>query len=367
MNALKGRAAALTRLNRVDLMARIDASGMRHLLQTFSSQMEEATRLALQLPLPRIARPRQALVAGMGGSAIGGDLARVWELALGGIPIQVNRGYQVPHSVGRGDLLIASSYSGNTEETLASYTAARRQGLSIIAITTGGKLERLARRDQIPCLILPGGLPPRAALGFSGLPILVLLWRLRAGPSPLAQIREATRLAAKLASRYAPEIPWRRNPAKQLAACLIFRFPFIYGSQDRFDIVALRFKCQLAENSKMLSSFASLPEMNHNEIEGWEVPDVMTRDQRIAVILHDRGDHPRIRRRMKISGRLIYPQCTAVLNYKSTGSGLLARLMSLIVLGDYASYYAAVARNVDPTPVASITRIKTALGAAAGP
>ncbi len=318
-------------------------------------------RLARALPLRRARPPVGVAIAGLGGSAAGADLARAWSLDAGGAPVRVIRDYRLPRDLGRHDLLIASSYSGDTEETLAIWREAARRGMPRIAIGSGGALARAARREGMPWLGVPSGLPPRMALGYLGGPLPVLLWRVGAAPSPLAALRETVTACEANARRYAPGIPAGRNPAKRLALAVAFRSPALYGSQDRTDAAAVRFRCQLGENAKMLASVASLPELDHNEVVGWEGLSAVPAGRRAVVTFEDPRDHARIRLRWDITVRLIRPRTGALIRLRAHGASFLARLYSLVALGDHAAYYAALARGTDPHPIPSIMRLKAAL------
>ncbi|MBR9974904.1 MAG: bifunctional phosphoglucose/phosphomannose isomerase [Bacteroidetes bacterium] len=300
------------------------------------------------------------LVCGMGGSAIGGDVLRVFAETQGRIPIAVNRGYTLPGYVGPKTLVVVMSYSGNTEESLASYDEARKRRAQIVVVTSGGTLLDRAEADRVPAAIIPGGLAPRCALGYLFLPLLMIAARLdiidierSALDAALATLEAATR---EYADHDDP-----RNTAIDIAERLRGKLPVLYGAQAGLDAVLMRWRCQIEENAKMLSYSNVLPEMNHNEIVGWEQnPDLL---RRIAVVvLHDLGDHPQIRKRISVTLDIIRPLAADIIEIYANEEHPLARVLGLICLGDWVSFYLAMTSAVDPFPIVNIDRLKKELG-----
>ncbi|MDD4051965.1 MAG: bifunctional phosphoglucose/phosphomannose isomerase [candidate division Zixibacteria bacterium] len=297
------------------------------------------------------------ILCGMGGSAIGGDLARSLLADILPIPMAVCRDYRLPSYAGPDTLVIVSSYSGNTEETLTTFDQARAKGCRLYAMTTGGALREIVEREHIPWTLLPGGLQPRAALGYSFVPLMLFLNRIGLstfGPSSFTALADFLEVRAK---GYALSIPSQTNPAKQLALRLYGRIPIIYSGPSVTDAVAVRFKGQINENAKMPAYTGQFPECNHNELVGWKIIGAFREFLRV-LMLRDGEDHERVAARMDIVGGLIEKQGVEVIDIRSEGADRLQRAFSLIHLGDFVSFYLAVLNSVDPTPVEAIESLK---------
>ena len=337
-----------------------DKDNMLKLLLEFPEQCINAGDIAQKFDVPDEYRnTTNIVIAGMGGSAIGGDLAKVIFNAQSPIPIIVNRNYTIPEFINDKTLFIGVSYSGNTEETLSAFKAAREKSAKLLAITSDGKLKELAIEVGAPYLIIPGGQPPRASLAYLFIPLLSIISRLGFAPdfNLTSALLESAEILRKMANDFAPE---KSSLPKELAYKLHNHIPIIYASQD-LDAVATRWKGQFCENSKMLAYHNVFPEMNHNEIEGWLHPAELTRQCQV-VILRDESDHQRIQKRMDITRALIKEHVAQITCVKSHGKSLLARLLSLIYIGDFASFYLAILNKINPTPVGRIGRLKDSLG-----
>ena len=341
----------------------VDKSGMLGLLVEFPKQCAKAADLGELFSIKKdyIAGCSRVLFTGLGGSAIGADLIRSYLANEAKLPIFVNRNYTLPNFVGPDTLVIASSYSGNTEETISAYEDAKKRGARLIAITSGGTLADMARADAIPLLTIPGGLPPRAALGYSFFPSLVLLSKLGVTSDKGREIDGAIRLMDRLREKkIGPKVGAKDNPAKGLAQRMYGKFPVIYGGQDHIDSVVVRWRSQIAENSKTLASSHIFPEMNHNEIVGWQNPKKIFKDL-IVLCLRDSLDHPRTKKRMDITRRIIAEEGVEYVEVESMGQTLLEKIFSLIYIGDFVSFYLAALNGVDPTPVERVTYLKKEL------
>ncbi len=342
-------------------LQRYDPASMKKLLTDFPKQVEDAVRIGHEaaLHLPAVPTTRNIVVTGLGGSAIGGDLLRSYLSAELPVPFVVNRHYFLPEFVGPESLVIVSSYSGNTEETLAAHEDAVRRRARVICMSSDGKTARLAARYHQTLVTLPKGYPPRAALGYSFFAPLVILARLKLIRSRERDILETLDLLSRKSRLLAS--PDRTNPALRLAMKLNGKLPVIYSSADRFDVVNLRWRGQIAENAKTLAFGHVLPEMNHNELVGWKVlTSVMKRI--VVIMLRDAGDHPRVKLRMSLTENILRSYADDVIEIASEGKSLLARMFSLIYLGDWTSYYLAVLNRVNPTPVEVIDFLKKKLG-----
>ncbi len=348
-----------------------DRSNMRAVLRTFPDQVRHAMQLAAQAPpLEGIEVRSEIVVAGLGGSAIGADLVRSYCASTRGadrVRVHVWRGYGVPPFLDRSSVVIASSYSGDTEETLSAYTEARKHTSHLLCITTGGRLAALAKRHRVPCITIPGGFQPRAAVGYSFFP---LLQTVLSHPAVEDSARRATEKAMAEVMAVLEQLseecaePTADNPAYVLARSLRGRLPVIYAAYERTDAVAMRWRGQIQENAKQLAFSHVLPEMNHNEINGWQYPPAIVR-QAAIILLRDRDDHPRVALRFQaLEDILRGAGVRAIYSVEGRGTTLLARMMSLLYIGDWTSYYLALLNGVDPTPVPVIAQLKHILATA---
>jgi glucose/mannose-6-phosphate isomerase len=345
----------------LDDIKQIDHSDMYSLLAGFPTQVREALSIAnasaIRLPVWTI---RNIVVCGLGGSAIGGDLLRSYLAGELQVPLLVNRHYTLPKFVGPQSLVIVSSYSGNTEETTAAHREAIKRKARIFCISSGGLTAALARKRKTPLITIPGGLPPRTALGYSFFPLLVTLSRLGFIRNKKRDIAETLSLLDAKAALYGnPESP--TNTAYRLALLLQNRLGVVYTSTDRFDAVGVRWRGQIAENGKALSFGHVLPEMNHNELVGWRVLEPQMREMQVF-FLRDKEDYLRVKIRMDITKEIISRYTPHITEVWSEGNSPLARIFSLITLGDWMSFYLAMLHRVDPTPVEVIDHLKTELG-----
>ena len=338
-----------------------DNDNMLKLLLEFPEQCLTAGGIAEKFDVPvEYRNTTNIVIAGMGGSAIGGDLARVIFSAQSPVPIIVNRNYTIPKFIDDKTLFIGASYSGDTEETLSAFKAAHEKGAKLLAITSNGELERLAIKVRAPHLIIPVGLPPRASLGYFFIPLLSIISRLGFAPNfdLNADLAESIKLLSEMANEFSPEKEC--SLPKKLANKLHNHIPIIYASQD-LDAVAIRWKGQLCENSKTLAYHSVFPEMNHNEIEGWLHPEELTRRCQV-VMLRAEFDHKRTQKRMDITECLIKKHTAGITRVEPRGKSLLARLLSLIYIGDFTSFYLAILNKINPTPVDRIGKLKNSLG-----
>ncbi len=297
---------------------------------------------------------KNIVFSGMGGSAIAADLLKDYLNNEIKIPIFVNRDYFLPNFVSSESLLFINSYSGNTEETLAVYEQAKRKKAHLIVISSGGELIKKAERDKISFITIPSGIPPRTALAYSFFIPLILLFQSGLISEKKEDIKETILILEKLKKEITGE---KENEAKKVSFSFLNKFPVIYTSNS-FAAVAIRLKQQLAENSKTLSSANFLPEMNHNEIVGWQFPYLL-KDFSV-LFLRDKEENARIEKRFRISQEIIKEK-TEILEIWSKGESLLARTFSLIYIGDFISYYLALLNKVDPTPVEKIDYLKKQL------
>ncbi|MFA5785791.1 MAG: bifunctional phosphoglucose/phosphomannose isomerase [Actinomycetota bacterium] len=300
------------------------------------------------------------VVCGMGGSGISGDILAAVASPRLSVPVMVVKGYRLPEFVGRHSLVLAMSYSGNTEETLESVGEALARGARAICVTTGGAMGALAEEQGLATVKVPTGMQPRASVWYLAVPLLVVLERMGIMPSMRAQLEEAHRVLAAGTESMGRRAPEAANPAKALARKLLGRIPLIYGSDGLPGVAALRWKCQWNENAKAPAFFNVFPELNHNEIVGLARP--AQADERLALVaLRDPGEHARVTRRIAVTLDLVASQVGLVEQVRAEGESALARFASLVQMGDFASVYLALLRGQDPTPVQAITTLKNAL------
>lgn len=343
-----------------------DKSDMLGLLLDFPSQCRSALDLAARSGVSADGKDLKRIVfVGLGGSAIGGDLVRSYLYFESKVPIAVVREYDLPAYADRETLVFISSYSGETEETVSAYEQAKKNGSAVIVMSSGGALEAAAKKDGIPFIAIPRGIPPRCALGYMSIMPLCVLGRMGLINDVTPAAKEAIGLLEEMRdTSLNPRVPVTDNIAKYLAGKLFRRLPVIYASSVHFDVAGTRFRGQLNENSKVLASTNVFPEMNHNEIVGWQNPAKLFK--RLAVVLlRDSRMHPRVALRMDITRDMLRDEGLEVLEVWSRGEGLLSRIFSLIYIGDFASYYLALKYRIDPTPVDRTTYLKKRLAESA--
>ena len=306
-------------LDDVDQIRTFDPANMYNSIFDFPEQIADALKVGKlwQLNPSEFLGIKNIVVIGMGGSAIGAELLRSFLSTRLLVPFDICRHYVLPEYVDDETLVIASSYSGNTEETLSAIDDAIKRKAMLVAISTGGLLGDLAKLNDIPLAKLPTGLQPRAALGL--------------------------------------------NPAKLLAEKMHQKVVIIYTGPTLTDAVGLRWKGQLCENSKNMSYTNQFSEFNHNELVAWSETIEQHKDHLMVVILRDMDDHTQIRQRMNIAKDIIQSREVEVIDVHSRGERPLERMLSLVQLGDFVSYYLAILNKVDPTPVNVIEAMKQAL------
>jgi glucose/mannose-6-phosphate isomerase len=338
-----------------------DPADMKGRVLGFPDQLRAARDAAVRGPdLLGNFHPTRVYVVGMGGSAIGGDFLRTYAEVLSTLPVEVVRGYELPRAADDTTAALFVSYSGGTEETLTAWEEAGRREVRRACITSGGELAARAEAAGVPVLRIPGGMPPRSALGWTSVPLFQALAREGRLPFEVSEVEEAARACEAMLSEAGPggSDPAVRRWAEAAKEALIL----IHAPAARLGAVATRWACQINENGKSLAHVALFPEHNHNEIVGWEVTSALHRSACVAFLTDDRV-HPRVHRRMEIVAEMVERSGGRATWFRPKGEGLLARLYSLAVLGDLASLYLAAARGVDPTPVASIDRLKSRLAA----
>ncbi len=339
-------------------VAAVDSAGQMHDILAMPDHIEDALWRAESAMIGT--RPAKALVVcGMGGSAIGGDLAlALLDRRLKG-QVHVVRGYDLPSWVDDGMAVLCSSYSGNTEETLSCYKQAGEAGAMRYVASSGGKLSALANEDGVPVIGLPSVLQPRAAVAYMIVSALeVVIAAGLAGPQVRGELRAAVRELREACASWSPEAGDEALP-KQLAREALGTVVAIYGSVLTAPI-AYRWKCQINENAKVPAWAADLPESNHNDINGWEGAAALA--SHTAFFLRDSGQHERIHRRIDFTAEVIGEAGCTTHIVDAHGGTAAERVFNLVLLGDLTSMYLAVLRGVDPSPVPVIENLKDWLG-----
>jgi glucose/mannose-6-phosphate isomerase len=348
-------------LNDLKLIKEGDKSGMGERLLNFHSQCETAVSIARNLEFPFYAEGIENIViSGMGGSAVGGNILTSYLNRSLKIPCVVNRNYLLPGFAAEKTLTIIISYSGNTEETLSSLNDGYKRGSKIIAIASGGAAEEFCSEKGIPLIKIRRGMQPRESLGYLFFPLLILMEKIGFVEGQEKEISETIEMLKILSKSYSPEMIETENDAKMLSIAIHGKIPLIYGVQDITDSIALRWKCQFNENSKVPAFCSVFPELNHNEIEGWDMHHEFGY-KFFIIILRSEDENDRISRQIEITKSLLSDRVSGLREVWGKGKGRLSEIFSLIYLGDFASYYLAILNGVDPTPVRNIERLKKQL------
>ncbi|MEX2641592.1 MAG: bifunctional phosphoglucose/phosphomannose isomerase [Balneolales bacterium] len=344
----------MTELNQ-EKIKQIDSENMWDLMRAFPGHWREARTSTVRLVFRQHVNPYSNIcILGMGGSAIGGDLISSYAYNNCPLPVLVNRNYDLPAWVGENTLVIVSSYSGDTEETLKAYEVARDRKAGIICISTGGEVMRLAEKYGHDRIFIPGGMTPRAALAYNFIP-LFRIFQHYGFISDTDEILEET--AAFLDEQAGLLSNYRGNEALDLADTIADTLPIVYSNSTFLAPVNLRWRGQLEENAKILAYGNLFPEVSHNEIVGWERIAHLT--GRISVImLRDEDDNPRVKRLMEMTEELIKDHVSSLTVLTTQGPNRLARLFSLIQVADWTSLYLALINESDPTPITKTDLLK---------
>jgi glucose/mannose-6-phosphate isomerase len=335
-------------------IAQVDTADILSDVLDLPAQLRDALWRVESAALERHDSPGGLVVAGMGGSGIGGALARAALGVRATRPIVLARDYGLPAWTTPDTTVLCASYSGMTEETLAAYDAASALGARRVVVTTGGRLADLARADGVPVIPIAGGMQPRVAVAYMTVAVLEVAAACGAAPSLHSEVDVAAAHAERLVEEWGPESP-EDSKAKAVARALHGTIPVIAGSGITAPI-AYRWKTQLNEMAKTPAFSHELPELDHNEIVGWEGAREL--GAFTGVFLDDPDLHPRVRDRIDLTRRLIEPNAEATFVVNAPEGDRTERVVALVLLGDLVSVYAAVLRGVDPTPVAIIEQLK---------
>lgn len=345
----------------------IDKSNMLELCLKTNELCKEAIAIARHFRLSQKAqvsknlqityrKPKNIVIAGMGGSAIGGDLLHDWLLSRVSVPIEVCRDYHLPVYTNEETLAFIVSYSGETEEALSALLDAVERKCMVIAVASGGTLISFAQKLHLPYITVRSGLQPRVAVPYLFFPLAVILEKSGLVSGVEKEFRETTEVLQALAQDNAAKVPLKRNFAKRLAWELRSTIPVVYGFRQ-YRAVAVRFKSELNENSKIPAKWESFPELNHNDVVGWEAADKLTKSFTV-VLIRDADEPPEIHNRIEATKKLSLPKARKVLEIQAKGKSTLAKMFSVLFLGDLTSVYLAILLGVDPAPVKIITAMK---------
>ena len=339
-----------------------DPGGMLTLAASLGSQLREGFDTARSTgALPSPEGLRSIALCGMGGSGVAGDVVRSLYADRLPIPVAVVKGYRLPEFCGRDSLVVAVSFSGNTEETLAAYREAASRGCRLVTVCAGGELAALSEADEVARVPVPAQVPvPRAALGYLAAAPIGILDAMGLVPPAEDTVAEAAGVLEELAAAFGPDRTAADNEAKAIALWLAGRTPVVWGSEGLAEAAALRWKTQLNENPKIPAWAGVLPELDHNEVEGWS--DGAGTSYGVVILRHP-GEHPRTGPRVDATLQAIATSGLEARQVRASGSGPLSWLLSLIMAGDFASTYLAIARGVDPMPVPVLASLKERLRA----
>ena len=339
----------------------LDTQNMLGEIDGLPDQLASAFALGLGLPLPQVGDIQQVVIAGMGGSAIGADLLAAYAASTSPAAVTVHRDYGLP-AWARGSevLVVASSHSGNTEETLDSFEAAKHNGCSLFAICTGGELMRRAQENGIPFWTFEHAGQPRAGVGFSFGLLLALFSRLGLVQDQRESIASAVRAMKDSQAHLRADVPAAVNPAKRYAGQLLGRWVTVMGA-GLMAPVARRIKGQINEVAKAGANFEYLPEADHNTLAGLINPEPVLMPHTMTFFLRAPSDHPRHRLRTDLTQKAYMREGLNTDFMDARGDTALANMWTLILFGDYMAYYLAMAYGMDPTPVEALENFKAAL------
>lgn len=333
----------------------IDKSDMLSFCTDAPKHYAEAARLAHKLSVG-YPKPATIVVAGMGGSAISGELLKDWTRNTITMPIEVNRDYTLPAYADKNTLVLVTSYSGETEESLSTFLDATKRGCMTVCISSGGVLQKFSEKLGIPHLQVPAGIAPRATLPYLFMPLPILLEKMGLVSNVAPEISATINALKQVSTANSPDKPLIHNFSKSLASNICGSVPVVYGF-GVYRAVAQRFKTQFNENSKLPAKWEVFSELDHNEIVGWEDCGKLTKNFS-ALLVRDKAEPVEVASRIETTKRLIQPAVSNMFEVWAQGETALAKMLSTICIGDFTSVYLAILRKIDPTPVKTIDLLK---------
>jgi len=342
-------------------MYSIDKTNFISYLQNFPNQIVESDKIFKNAKISINAQNIDNIIyIGMGGSAIAGDIIRESLFDNLKVAIHLNRGYDVPEFCNEKSLIIAVSYSGNTEETLSSVRSATKKGAQIVAVTSGGELGKLAEENKWTVLAVPGSLPPRQAFGYLFFSVLRLFKFLKVCNVSDKEINNILQLSTRIVQQNDYTSASGRILSKEIARQIQNNIPIIYAPAPNFGAVAIRWKNQFQENSKSMAFANVIPEMNHNEIVGWEMEHAAIKNF-VVLFLEPENMHPRIAARVNLTKNIIRDKGGKSIEIFTEGKTNLEQALYLILLGDWITYYLAIFYEKDPLSILNIDYLKSEL------
>lgn len=350
-----------------------DSLKMLDLQISYHEQFQDALRLAEAFVAPHLPdRVDEVVILGTGGgSAASASLLKSYLFSEAKVPIYLVQGYNAPAFVDANSVVIACSHSGKTEEVNAAVVQAAEQGATLVGMGAGGRLKETISSLGAPYLHLPLHNPmlaeplpvmPRVCIGYIMVPILVMLERWGLVGDQRGALAETIRLLERLGHLYAPENPVEQNLAKQTALTLADLVPVVYGFSDHFDAVAWRIKNQFGENGKYMAFWNTIPHLHHDEAVGWDMQPELMRGMAFLLLRDSASESEQMFKRWNATREILTERAGACFEVWAEGESLLARMMSLVVLGDFVSCYLAIEKGVDPTPVEIIDLFKKKVG-----
>ncbi|MCG9478747.1 MAG: bifunctional phosphoglucose/phosphomannose isomerase [Actinomycetia bacterium] len=350
-------------LDDINKIEQLDPQGMLEVEENFYNQLLEGQKIAEAADLSQIAGKKYSglVFVGMGGSGISGDIIASLAAHSAGVNLVAVKGYNLPAYVTKDWLVVASSYSGNTEETISCVKQAAGIGAAMLFITSGGKLKQLAADyDDVSLISLPSGYQPRGAFGYLFMPAYMALGRLGLIDTDAGDIQEGLDMVKQLGRQFNRNNPYEKNYAKQLAVMIGDRLPVVYGQEGYLGPIAYRWKCEINENAKTPCFWAQFPELNHNETVGWDRLAPVTKNFVLIIFTQQQGNK-RIEARIEATRKLIEDNLGKVIEVPVKGKSRFARALSTLYTGDITSVYLALYHGVDPTPVEKIEKLKAEL------
>lgn len=347
-------------LDKIDINT-VDPQQMAGAIHNLPEQIEEALRLAHGFRFPCKIAPNNIVIAGMGGSAMSGDILRALSFYEGKIPVEVFRERFVPTYVDCNSLVLIVSYSGNTQETIEAFKSAHSKGACVMTFSTCGILEELAKQYDTTHFNIPSGLMPRAAIGYLFVPLFFALIKLGILRSKESDLYETVELLCQARDSWGVNSMISQNPAKQCANDILGHVPVIYGTNPLTSVAALRWKCQLNENSKVMAFTNRFPELCHNELVGWSSETQPLLKKTALILLREDDEPEQHKKQIELTKQLLTKKVAMINEIWGKGKSYIARFFYLLYYGDFVSLYLALLLGEDPSSIEVIDRLKKEL------
>ena len=349
-------------LDDLEKIKSLDPENMLGIEENFYDQLGKAKDIGENTDISKIRKGNFAGIAflGMGGSGFAGDIIKSLVKYEITIPVETVKGYKLPAYINKNWLVIAVSYSGGTEETVATASEALNRGCEVVFSTSGGKMEKIAHENNKCVVSVPKGYQPRAASGYLFLPLYILLGKIGLISLDMGKINHAISVIKTKAGLYNRNVVSEKNPAKKIAIEIGSNLPIIYGFEGLMSPVAFRWKCQINENSKGPAFWNEFPELNHNETVGWERLKETTKDF-VLIVFKDKDQSNVMKTRIATTAKLIKENFNKIIEIETEGSSDFEKAMNMMYLGGISSVYLALLNNTNPTPVSKIDALKAEL------